>query len=506
LKRIAVGLLCGALFPWSLWAQSETNAACLACHGEKEMRSETGRSLFVDPAKYQTGAHAGLDCLSCHAAAKDFPHPKNMPEPDCAVCHAQPTSQLPASVHGQARKSGDTDGPTCRSCHASAHAIVPARDAASPTAKKNLAATCGTCHASPDFVARHKIPFARPVEAYRRSVHGRAVESGNEAAPSCSDCHESHGILAARDPRSRINHWNVPETCGACHTEIRSAYQASVHGQAVQRGVREAPVCTDCHGEHTILAPSEPESLVNPARVSSVTCGRCHSDERLAQRYNLPLDKVPAFQDSYHGLALRAGSQTVANCASCHGVHNILPSSEPRSTIHPANLARTCGSCHPGAGQRFAIGPVHVRAASAAEHPVVKWIRRAYWILIPLTLAFMVFHNATDFIAKLIRGVNVARSGEEVPRMNLHFRIAHGLVVLSFPLLVLTGFALKFPEVLVGRARSAMGEANCVSRHGASHRGPGFDRRFALSRRPSAHLPARPRHSSLPSPGQAGPC
>ena len=30
--------------------------------------------------------------------------------------------------------------------------------------------------------------------------------------------------------------------------------------------------------------------------------------------------------------------------------------------------------------------------------------------------------------------------------MNLHFRIAHALVIVSFPLLVITGFALKYPE------------------------------------------------------------
>jgi cytochrome b subunit of formate dehydrogenase len=30
--------------------------------------------------------------------------------------------------------------------------------------------------------------------------------------------------------------------------------------------------------------------------------------------------------------------------------------------------------------------------------------------------------------------------------MSLHFRIAHGLVVLSFPVLVVTGFALRYPE------------------------------------------------------------
>jgi formate dehydrogenase gamma subunit len=239
----------------------------------------------------------------------------------------------------------------------------------------------------------------------------------------------------------------VPETCGGCHAQVRETFATSVHGDAVARGVSDAPVCTDCHGEHAILAPSEPESLVSPARVSSVTCARCHADERLAERYSLPRDRVPAFQESFHGLALRAGSQTVANCASCHGVHNILPSSDPRSTVHPANLAKTCGSCHPGAGARFAIGPVHVRPATASEHVTVRLIRWAYQLLIPLTVGFMLLHNGLDFLAKLVRGgVRHAGPSDEVPRMNLKFRAAHGLVVLSFPVLVVTGFALKYPE------------------------------------------------------------
>jgi len=58
----------------------------------------------------------------------------------------------------------------------------------------------------------------------------------------------------------------------------------------------------------------------------------------------------------------------------------------------------------------------------------------------------MLFHNAIDFLAKLIRRTPPHASGEEVVRMNLGFRIAHALVVVSFPVLVLTGFALKYPE------------------------------------------------------------
>jgi formate dehydrogenase gamma subunit len=115
--------------------------------------------------------------------------------------------------------------------------------------------------------------------------------------------------------------------------------------------------------------------------------------------------------------------------------------------VHPANLAKTCGSCHPGAGARFAIGPVHVRPATASEHVTVRLIRWAYQLLIPLTVGFMLLHNGLDFLAKLVRGgVRHAGPSGEVPRMNLKFRAAHGLVVLSFPVLVVTGFALKYPE------------------------------------------------------------
>ncbi|HWQ03185.1 MAG TPA: cytochrome b/b6 domain-containing protein [Candidatus Nitrosotenuis sp.] len=482
-----------SLLPAALPAQQlKTDAECLACHGEKGLKSEKGRNISVEPGTYKSSVHAPLGCQMCHADIKEFPHPQKVVLPKCATCHDAAAKEVPNSLHGQmlgagacaschgpvhavaragkatgqlcstchadalkqfqssihaqARKNGDQDSPLCASCHGSAHKMLLHSDPASPVAKKNLAETCGACHANPDFLARHKIDFARPVETYRLSVHGRAVAAGNEAAPSCSDCHSSHAIFRASDARAKIHHASVPSTCGTCHSAIRDVYLGSVHGQAVQRGVRNSPVCTDCHGEHSILSPSEPGSLVNPSRVSSVTCGHCHADERLTARYNLPTDKVPTFRDSFHGLSSRAGRQTVANCASCHGVHNILPSSDPRSMIHSSNLANTCGQCHPGAGSRFALGPVHVKSESENEHAVVRFIRVSYWIIIPLTIGFMLIHNGLDFFAKLIRGVSRVDVSEQVPRMNRHFRMAHWLVQISFVTLVITGFALKFPE------------------------------------------------------------
>jgi len=465
--------------------------SCLACHGQAGITSDKGKSISIDPGKHAASVHGTLTCKDCHQTIKDYPHPAKvanvqcstchddeaahvpnsvhsalgdaaceschgnhheiavaaqMAPAKCAQCHADEVKEFRQSIHGQAAAAGDPDAPNCISCHGPIHQIQTSSDAASTVAKKNLPDTCAACHSNQQFLSRQKIPFAHPVELYKQSVHGRAIVDGDGAAATCSDCHGSHGILPSQDARSKVNHFNIPATCGQCHTDIAKTYLESVHGQAMKNGVSGAPVCSDCHGEHLILAPKEPASLVNAARVSMTTCGRCHSDERLALRYNLPADRVPSFADSYHGLAMRGGSQSVANCASCHGVHNIFRTADARSTVNAANLPKTCGTCHAGAGERFVIGPVHVRITVGPAHPVVKWIRWTYLALIPMTLGFMILHNLLDFLAKLIRRQPRHETSAQVMRMNRNFRIAHWGVILSFPTLVITGFALKYPE------------------------------------------------------------
>ncbi len=63
--------------------------------------------------------------------------------------------------------------------------------------------------------------------------------------------------LPPKDARSKVNHWNIPATCGQCHMDIAKTYLESVHGQAMKDGVAAAPGVQDCHGEHMILAPKE---------------------------------------------------------------------------------------------------------------------------------------------------------------------------------------------------------------------------------------------------------
>jgi cytochrome b subunit of formate dehydrogenase len=279
-------------------------------------------------------------------------------------------------------------------------------------------------------------------------VHAAAVISGEHGA-ACSDCHTSHSPLPAEDPDSSIYRLNVPGTCGACHAEITAQFEQSIHGLAAANGVGDSPVCTDCHGEHRILAVSAEGSPVSATNIPIRVCGPCHSDLRLGEKYGLAADQVPSYEDSFHGLAARGGVQKVANCASCHGVHSILPSSDPRSHIHPDNLADTCGQCHVGAGSRFAIGPVHI-LADQEPNVVAYWIRVIYIPLIWVTVLGMLLHNLLDLVKKTRYPAPRLRRPPEhcaiKERMSMPFRITHVVAAVSFMALVFSGFALKYPE------------------------------------------------------------
>jgi cytochrome b subunit of formate dehydrogenase len=420
---------------------------CLSCHGSVDNVGDD--RLVVSATAWQATVHAsnGIACVDCHAGHDQYPHQASAPRAACANCHQDAIEALAASVH---KGGGELvpPRPECESCHGTVHSMLPTADLASKVNPLNLPTTCGACHSNPGLSGDVDVRFVQPIAAYSRSVHARAVAKGEKAA-TCSSCHGSHDILPGSDPRSSVAKRNVPATCGKCHPEIAATFAESVHGKAAALGIQEAPVCTDCHGEHRILGPGDKGSPVFATNIPKVTCGRCHGDVRLTEKFGMKTNAVTAFEDSFHGLAGRTGRTSVANCASCHGVHDILPSSDPRSHVNPANLGKTCGACHPGAGTRFAIGPVHVLPQQQSSGPsVVYWVRYTYLWLIWLVIGGMVVHNLLDLKRK--GGARVAVPVVPVERRRLRmsrgFRIAHAATFSSFFVLVWSGFALKFPS------------------------------------------------------------
>ncbi len=454
--------------------QDISQEGCYKCHsdpklfrGQKLRDGETMTSLVIS---YQHSIHAesirktgkGATCVDCHGshsvhAVSDTTSSVNRKNivATCGLCHQKQETNYLKSSHGHAYEEGLDVAPVCTDCHEE-HSIASIKSADSPVSRQNEPKTCLKCHLGNKKVFKMVGVSRAFLESIKYSVHLSALAKGNLKAATCSDCHGAHDMLPAGNPKSRVFRNNIPNTCGqsGCHTDIKARYLKGIHGQAMLSGNNGAPVCTDCHGDHQIFAPSNPLSTVSSNNIVQ-TCSHCHGSVRLTQRYGLPAHAVGSYLDSYHGLAKQGGMTTVANCASCHGAHEILPSSDPNSPINKANLAKTCGKCHPGADARFASFPVHV-APTRNNQPLLFWISQIYAILIIGTIGLMFIHNVFDFSKKARiklrerRGEIVERTKETskklYTRMTKSELVQHWGLLISFTLLVITGFMLKFPD------------------------------------------------------------
>jgi cytochrome b subunit of formate dehydrogenase len=422
---------------------------CLACHSDSTLTTEVNGkqvSLYVDEGKLKHSIHGDMfACVDCHKDVKSLAHETAPRKVRCAECHTDAQEAYSHSLHASTYRAGGP-GANCQDCHGGAHEVLAAADAKSPVNHANIPVTCGRCHGQ-KFLMESTGESAQPFISYQDSVHGRAVENGSTKAAVCTDCHGTHEILPANNPKSPIYKFNVPATCGKCHSAVENTFMQSIHGQGIARGNGLAPVCTDCHGIHSIKSPVNTNAAVSGTNVSKDICARCHEGVRLSQEFGVPGNRVTTYFDSYHGLAAQGGSVVAANCSSCHGVHNILPSSDPRSTVNRANLDATCGQCHKGVTQKFTLTPVHL---GDGIHPkdigsiAVRWIRLIYVVLILVVIGVMFLHNAIIWRSKA-----VARRAMQNPmmfRMTANQRWQHLILLTSFIVLVITGFALKFPN------------------------------------------------------------
>ena len=417
-------------------AQDFTSDDCADCHTDSD--AETPE---VGLAHMAGSVHDGFECLDCHGGLEDLPHEESLPPVDCGECHEDEVATY--KVHGRGVVGESPFVPGCADCHGT-HGIRASLDRDALTHPLNLPATCGSCHEDSVLIHDLNIKFKHPIRVYSESVHGMATAGGIHQAASCNDCHSTggsaHMILSPSDPRSTIAHFNIPSTCGRCHGAIEQDYWEGVHGELTKRGEVDTPTCTTCHGEHGILPTQDPRSPVSPNRLAEATCTPCHESAALNEKYELPTGRLQSFVDSYHGLKSKAGDKTVANCASCHGAHLILPSDDPRSTVNAANLQETCGQCHQGITADVARQPIH-DTATGHRSGVAHVVQIIYTILIACVIGGMILHWLID-LAKRIHEVVTRKP--QVRRMQPNEVFQHTVLALSFTVLVVTGFSLRF--------------------------------------------------------------
>jgi hypothetical protein len=203
------------------------------------------------------------------------------------------------------------------------------------TAQEN--SDCLMCHAD------NTLKGHRNGKSFSVFVDEKKLGSSVHADIQCINCHQD---LEGTDfPHTEDVQ---PAKCDGCHDDIQAIYERSLHGRAKSRHDNLAPTCQTCHGSHDIISVKDPKSRVAPINIPYV-CGRCHKEGSPVQlQRNIPESHIlENYSESMHGEGLlKKGLAVAATCVSCHTSHDILPHTDPKSSIARKNIAATCSKCH----------------------------------------------------------------------------------------------------------------------------------------------------------------
>jgi hypothetical protein len=343
------------------YSQGMADADCLRCHAGERLRATDGRSMLVRVSEVASSRHVKVACSQCHSevnASRVRPCETITHKVDCTACHAEIGQQYQRSTHGQFLAKNDPNAPTCKECHGT-HAVLSKHDPQSLTFSTNVPKLCGRCHREGQKAALRYVGGQHEIiQHYTESIHGKGLlNSGLTVTATCNNCHTAHSVLPRSDPASTVNPKNLPATCGTCHHGIQEQFVQSVHSALVTKTDKDLPVCSDCHSAHSIRRTDETGFKLDIMN----TCGRCH--EEIAKTYF----------DTYHGKVSRLGYAKTAKCYDCHGAHDILKVTDPRSHLSRANVVATCRKCHSDATRRFAGYLTHATHHDPKKYPFLFW-------------------------------------------------------------------------------------------------------------------------------------
>ena len=173
-------------------------------------------------------------------------------------------------------------------------------------------------------------------QAMNKSAGFIGVPKGDEISKACAKCHSNSETMKQYASSLPTNQWENLQT--------------SVHAKSTLKGREHIAQCTTCHGVHEIVSVKNPTSPVYPLNVVK-TCSKCHADIKYMKMYNpsLPVDQLEKYRTSIHGIKNEKGDTKVAECASCHGSHDIRNSKDVKSKIYAVNIPQTCSRCHSNA-------------------------------------------------------------------------------------------------------------------------------------------------------------
>lgn len=371
------------------------------------------------------------------AKAKSSPPPVKMPSSDapvCQACHGEIMARVQfEAVHEGTPISSAHKDLGCQDCHTSVEKFPH-----TPGAMQEKP-TCSSCHADED-------------DAYHQSAHSRPDKVKGDH-PTCLTCHGNGNPHAVRPAQSRTRS-EVALLCSECHsdkgrmarygvnTDAVASYDESFHGKAVLKfGNLKAASCIDCHGEHDVLPPDNPKSRTNRANADKL-CSKpaCHPGANLnfamsgANHLRLMVKRGPILHgvDLFFRILAMSVIIFLTGGVGLDIRKKVFGPKAPRSGRIPAIvttlsfLGMVCG---------LACGAFNLSTLAT------------YMFLISigvLVVGYLIYFGTKAELAKIIEP---PKPQKQYQRLDLGLRLQHMLMILSFVLLVTTGFPLRFAQV-----------------------------------------------------------
>lgn len=312
-----------ALMPHPVLAGSDEAAMCFGCHAApgmvKTFKNGDTLSVSVNEKQFKGGVHGFLDCTGCHADISLDNHPSAVYRSKrefsqragsaCRMCH--PLEQLRAKPAHQAITKADS--PPCSDCHGY-HAVKKVSGLKSSQGSQY----CLTCH-------KQKLSASIGGETVSLMVDDSAIGASVHGSHECTNCHTAfsggaHPVGTYKDKREFTA--AMSGGCSNCHPEQQKKFEKSIHFKAHGGGNLNAPLCSDCHGSHSVA----PAATMDASR--GEPCGGCHG--LIAE----------AYVKSVHGSAKQGGNKKSASCSSCHSAHNV------KQLLASTQTKEMCVRCH----------------------------------------------------------------------------------------------------------------------------------------------------------------
>ena len=329
--------------------------ACSSCHtpqGWKTTRIDHSRTSF--PLR---GAHASVQCVSCHLKPATEVKPRS---DTCAACHTDPHrgvfKQDCASCHTETTFKKTSSGNSLSGFDHSSTRF--------PLVDAHATLACSSCHTGETLTATTGRAATPARGAIARPANGgtpRQVADFRGLKTECVSCHAD------------VHRAELGTSCETCHTA--RTFQVSAFGHARQRpffdGQHATLRCAQCHttvydptgvaARSAAAAPSRPVRSTSAAPVvrvgftkASDTCASCHTDVHLGQlgarcetchTVETARFAVANFQHGKTKFPL-TGKHAPLKCEACHAVATQAFPTGHGTAKRLTGIGTECASCH----------------------------------------------------------------------------------------------------------------------------------------------------------------